>query len=79
MRRLPDRTAAFHQTPVRTKYERSAKDVILLFKYRGNEVLGRSLAGLMNEALGGEEDLWDGVDGLLPVPLHRQKAQKTGL
>ena len=31
-----------------------AKDVILLFKYRGNEVLGRRLAGLMESALGGE-------------------------
>jgi len=61
-----------------TKYDGLAKDVILLFKYRGNEILGRSLAGLMNEALGGEDDLWDGADGVLAVPLHPKKLRKRG-
>ncbi len=72
------RTPPFSRHRSFTKYEGMAKDVILLFKYRGNEVLGRRLAGLMESALGGEDDLWDGVDAVIPVPLHRKKLSKRG-
>jgi competence protein ComFC len=61
-----------------TKYEGLAKDVILLFKYRGSEILGRRLAELIGGALGGEDDLWDGVDAVVPVPLHPRKLRKRG-
>jgi len=60
------------------KYEGKAKDVILLFKYRGNEILGKRLAGLIGSALGGEDGLWDGVDAVVPVPLHSKKLRKRG-
>ncbi|OGD22392.1 MAG: hypothetical protein A2W03_15520 [Candidatus Aminicenantes bacterium RBG_16_63_16] len=61
-----------------TKYEGTAKDVVLLFKYRGNEILGRHLAGLIGGALGGEDGLWDGVGAVVPVPLHPKKLRKRG-
>lgn len=61
-----------------TKYEGLAKDVVLLFKYRGNEALGKLLGGLVGEALADEVDLWEAVDGVVPVPLHLQKLKKRG-
>jgi competence protein ComFC len=72
------RTPPFARHRSYTKYEGPAKDVVLLFKYRGNEVLGKSLAGLIDEALGGEDDLWEGVDAVLAVPLHPKKLRKRG-
>lgn len=61
-----------------TKYEGVARDVVLLFKFGGNEVLGKPLASLIGGALGGEEDLWNGVDVVIPVPLHPKKLKKRG-
>jgi ComF family protein len=61
-----------------TKYDGKAREVVLLFKYRGNEILGKRLAGLIAAALGGEDDLWDGVDAVIPVPLHPEKLRKRG-
>lgn len=72
------RTPPFARHRSYTKYEGMAKDVLLLFKYRGNEILGRHLAGLIAGALGGEDDLWDGVEAVIPVPLHPKKLRKRG-
>lgn len=60
------------------KYEGVVKEVILLFKYRGNEILGKYLADLVFRSLGGEDDLWDGVEAIVPVPLHPKKLKKRG-
>jgi ComF family protein len=54
------------------------KDVILLYKYRGYRVLGRTLADFMLQTLGGEDDLWTGVEAIIPVPLHRRKERERG-
>lgn len=61
-----------------TRYEGPAKEVVQLFKYRGDEVLGHNLAGLIADALGGEDDLWQGVDAVVAVPLHPRKIKKRG-
>jgi len=60
------------------RYEGPVKEVILLFKYRGFKVLGNWLGELLAENLGKEEDLWDGVEALVPVPLHPKKERKRG-
>jgi competence protein ComFC len=60
------------------RYEGPVKEVILLFKYRGFKVLGHWLGDLLAESLGNEEDLWEGVDAVVPVPLHPRKEKKRG-
>ena len=59
-------------------YRGIIKDVILLFKFRGYSVLGDPLARFMNRTLDREEDLWWGVDVLVPVPLHPRRRARRG-
>ncbi len=60
------------------RYEGHVKEAILLFKYRGFKVLGHWLGDLLAENLGNEDDLWEGVEALVPVPLHPRKERKRG-
>jgi ComF family protein len=60
------------------RYDGTLKDLILLYKYRGFEVLSRVLADFVLLGLGGEEDLWSGVEAVVPVPLHPAKERKRG-
>lgn len=60
------------------RYEGAVKDLILLYKYRGFEVLARILAEFVLESLEPEEDLWSGVEAVVPVPLHRAKEKRRG-
>jgi competence protein ComFC len=60
------------------KYEGPVKEVILLFKYRGYEILGKYLADLVGRSIAGEDDIWEGVDAIIPVPLHPKKLKKRG-
>ena len=59
-------------------YDGALKDIILLFKYRKLSVLGRGLAGIAKEAVGGEEELWRGVEGIVAVPLHPRRKRERG-
>jgi len=59
-------------------YEGIAKDIILLYKYRGFEVLSGVLADFLIRSLGREEDLWSGVEAVVPVPLHPAKEKSRG-
>jgi len=61
-----------------TRYEGVAKDIILLYKYRGFAILSGSLADFLVRTLGREEDLWAGVETVVPVPLHRAKEKSRG-
>lgn len=60
------------------RYEGILKDVILLYKYRGFEILGQYLGDFVGQTLGAEQDVWSGVDALIPVPLHPAKEKKRG-
>jgi ComF family protein len=59
-------------------YGGALKDVILLFKYRRYAPLGRPLARFAEDALGGEEALWEGAEFVVPVPLHRARRRERG-
>jgi len=52
--------------------------MIVLMKYRGFRVLGKDLARFALEALDGEESLWQGVEAVIPVPLHRRRKARRG-
>ncbi len=54
------------------------KEIILNFKYRGFEILGRELGDFVLRSLGEEELFWAGLDAIVPVPLHRAKQRSRG-
>lgn len=60
------------------KYEGRLKDILLLYKYRGMKVLGKELAGFIHRSLGEEDDLWWGVQAIIPVPLHPKRQRHRG-
>jgi competence protein ComFC len=60
------------------QYAGGIKDCIILFKYRGFRVLGKALAEFALKALGEEEVLWWGLDGIIPVPLFPEKERLRG-
>ncbi|MBN2198884.1 MAG: ComF family protein [Candidatus Aminicenantes bacterium] len=81
----PDACASCVRNPPPFVRHRSAgiyagrlKQAILIFKYRGGEVLGRDLARFAWEALREDAALWEGVDGVLAVPLHRRRLRERG-
>jgi competence protein ComFC len=60
------------------RYEGILRDVILLYKYRGFEILGQYLGDFVGQTLGGDEDIWSGVEAIIPVPLHPAREKKRG-
>ncbi len=60
------------------RYEGLLKDVILLFKYRGFEILGAFLGDLLARAFAEAEDIWAGVEAIVPVPLHPRRKRRRG-
>jgi competence protein ComFC len=54
------------------------KDTIILFKYRGYQVLAKELSTFVLNNLGREESLWWGLDSVIPVPLFPKKQKKRG-
>lgn len=60
------------------QYTGKLKDYILLFKYRGYLVLGKDLAQFMLQTLGTSEEIWWGLDALVPVPLHPKRKRHRG-
>ncbi|NIO48000.1 MAG: hypothetical protein GTN73_00965 [Candidatus Aminicenantes bacterium] len=60
------------------RYKGKLKDIILLYKYRHFQVLGKDLARLVCRALGKEEEIWWKVDVVVPVPLHPKRKKKRG-
>ena len=59
-------------------YSGNLKDIVILFKYRGFRVLGKDLGTFVLHALGNEEALWWGLDGIIPVPLSTDKEKQRG-
>ncbi len=60
------------------RYRGILKDIILLFKYRRLQLLGKGLAHLIYRSLGEEEKIWWGAEALIPVPLHPRKKRQRG-
>ncbi|HVP90797.1 MAG TPA: ComF family protein [Terriglobales bacterium] len=60
------------------RYDGVLRDIILLFKYGRVSALGRPLARFAAAALEAEEGLWEGADGLVPVPLHPKRKRERG-
>lgn len=60
------------------RYEGVVKEIILNFKYRGFEILARDLGDFIIRSLGREEDLWSGLEAIVPVPLHPAKERSRG-
>ncbi len=59
-------------------YRGKLKDVILLYKYHGIRVLGKELADFADKMLGGDQEIWQGVEIILPVPLHPRRKRERG-
>lgn len=60
------------------KYKGKLKDIIILYKYRHFQVLGKDLARLVDRALGREEEIWWNVNAIVPVPLHPKRKRERG-
>lgn len=58
-------------------YSGRLKEALLLFKYKGCEVLGRVLGGMAYEHLAAD-GLFEGLDFIVPVPLHRKREKERG-
>jgi competence protein ComFC len=54
------------------------KDTIILFKYRGFQVLRKPLAAFVLRTVGEEDSLWWGIDCIMPVPLFPEKKKRRG-
>jgi ComF family protein len=60
------------------RYDGALKEVILLIKYRKASVLGGILAEHIAGSPGSTEALWQGVDLVIPVPLHPKRRRERG-
>ena len=60
------------------QYTGKLKEFILLYKYRRYKILGRDLAKFMLRTLGKSEEIWWGVDAVIPVPLHPKRKRHRG-
>lgn len=60
------------------RYRGELKDALLLFKYRRFRSLGKALGRFVVESLAEEIVLWDGVDVVVPVPLHPRRRRERG-
>lgn len=59
-------------------YRGALKDALLLFKYRRFRSLGKALGRFVADALAEEVVLWEGVDVVVPVPLHARRRRERG-
>ncbi len=60
------------------RYEGELKDLILIFKYQKVRVLGKILAGCVDETPASTGDLWAGLDYVVPVPLDGKRKRERG-
>jgi competence protein ComFC len=67
---------ALHRSCAR--YRGRLKDALLLFKYRKYRPLGRNLALFAVETTKRETALWEGLDVIVPVPLHARRERERG-
>ncbi|MCX8161005.1 MAG: ComF family protein [Candidatus Saccharicenans sp.] len=58
-------------------YAGRLKEIILLFKYKDCEILSRPLASIAYRHFAAQ-GLFDGLDLIVPVPLHRKREKQRG-
>ncbi len=73
-----DRPPAFSRHRSCGRYDGVLKDLILLFKYGRVPVLSPVLGRYAAESLGADEEVWEGLDYIVPVPLHRKRRRERG-
>lgn len=61
-----------------SRYRGKLKDLILLYKYRHFQILGKDLARHVYSTLAAKEEIWWGVEAVVPVPLHPKRKKKRG-
>ncbi len=76
--RCLDRPPAFSRHRSAGRYDGALRDVLLLYKYGRLAPLGRELAAFVGRSPAAGEDLWSGVDAVVPVPLHRLRRRERG-
>jgi ComF family protein len=59
-------------------YSGKLKEIIILFKYKGYEVLSQHLAALLYQNFGSGNGLFSEIDFILPVPLYPRKEKARG-
>ena len=59
-------------------YSERLKDVIILYKYQNFRILGKHLAQFICLSLRKEDEIWNGTEALIPVPLHPKRKRQRG-
>jgi ComF family protein len=77
-RRCLARRPAFSRHRSCGAYGGTLKDIVLLFKYRKYAPLSRPLARFAASSIGDDAALWEGVEYLVPVPLHPARRRERG-
>ncbi len=72
-----ERTPEFSRHRSLGPYSGRLKEVILLFKYKSCEFLSRPLSAMVFRHFAGG-DLFEGLDYIVPVPLHRKREKQRG-
>lgn len=76
--RCLDRPPAFSRHRSAGRYDGALRDVLLLYKYGRLAPLGRDLSAFVERSPAAGEDLWAGLDAVVPVPLHRARRRERG-
>jgi len=59
-------------------YKEGFKDVVLNLKYRRNHAIGEYFGRLMAEEISESSDFFEGIDAIVPIPLHHSRLRKRG-
>lgn len=52
--------------------------MILFYKFNKFWIIGKDLARLVHKTLAKREEIWLGVDAIMPVPLHPKREKRRG-
>jgi competence protein ComFC len=60
------------------RYDGALRDLLLLYKYGKTSLVGKILAEHISRSPGSTDELWQGVDWVIPVPLHPKRERERG-
>ncbi len=60
------------------RYSGKLKDLILFYKFNDFWIIGKDLARLVHKTLVKKEEIWLGLEIIIPVPLHPKRERKRG-